>query len=72
MKLEGGRQGFIPGRNILEGVMFIVYNQLLTTSLIFLTRLLIMCLKLNKYAALLLRRAITKKLSKNEVLMSYC
>jgi hypothetical protein len=44
-----GRRGFIPGYKILDGVFFVVHNPLLTICLIFLTLLLIMCLKLSKY-----------------------
>jgi hypothetical protein len=55
-ELGGVKRGFIPGHIILEGVIFVVYNLLLTTSLIFLTLLVIMCLRLNKYDCMLIIR----------------
>jgi hypothetical protein len=55
VEIGGGRRGFVPGRKIVEGVIFIVNKNLrLTASLIFLTLLVIMCLKLYKYDCMLI------------------
>jgi hypothetical protein len=45
---------YIPKRKIVDGTIFVVYNILLTISLIFLTLLLLMCLKLNTYYCMLI------------------
>jgi hypothetical protein len=53
----GVKRGFIPGREIVEGGIFVVNNNpLLTVGSIFLTSLLVMRSKLNKYDCTLIVR----------------
>jgi hypothetical protein len=57
-ELGGGRRGLISGRKIVEGVIFVLNNNLLllTTGLIFLTLSLITCSKLNKNGCMVIIR----------------